>query len=314
MKIIGSGIYNYDIIMSRSYPQGFELGRRNPFVDTIHTEEVGGTCGNVMCMLAYLGEQVYPQAQFDCSPQGLKITDDLRRYGCDTRFVENIEKGGTTILECSHRRHKDTGEHTMAFRSYGPNSRFARRKQLRVKDEVPAFLEALEFVPDLYFFDSPEAGPRALAQALAAKGSLVYFESEGDRGNADNRRKMLRGFEVSHIIKCSSSNVSAQDLQGYEAGRLLILTDAEKGVRYNLNAAGWVSLPPVPNDNVVDWEGAGDWTTSAFIHFLSKHGVRQMADLTADLVEECLNAAQQMASRSVSYLGSKGMIHASSSL
>ncbi len=309
MKIIGSGIYNLDIILRRSYPEGFVVGRRNPFVDTVHSEEVGGTCGNFMCMLAHYGEQVYPQAQFDCSPQGLKITDDLRRYGCDTRFVENSEQGGTAILECSHRLDKNTGEHKIAFRAYGPESRFIRRKQLRVKDEVPAFLEALDFVPDLYFFDSPEAGPRALAQAFAAKGSLVYFESEGDRGNADNRRKMLRGFEVSHIIKCSSSNVSAEDLQGYETGRLLILTDAEKGVRFNLNGAGWVTLPPVPNDNVVDWEGAGDWTTATFIHQLSLHGVRSMADLTPELVALCLNEAQKVASRSVSYIGSKGMIH-----
>jgi sugar/nucleoside kinase (ribokinase family) len=262
-------------------------------------------------MLAHYGEEVYPQAQFDCSPQGQQIKADLERYGCDTRFVENIPTGGTAILECSHRLDKNTGEHKIAFRSYGPESRFIRRKQLRVKDEVPAFLEALAFVPDLYFFDSPEAGPRALAAALAAKGSLVYFESEGDRGNADNRRKMLRGFEVSHIIKCSSSNVSAEDLQGYEQGRLLILTDAEKGVRFNLNGAGWVSLPAVPNDNVVDWEGAGDWTTATFIHQLSLQGVRQMRDITPELVTRCLNEAQKVASRSVSYIGSKGMIRES---
>jgi sugar/nucleoside kinase (ribokinase family) len=122
---------------------------------------------------------------------------------------------------------------------------------------------------------------------------------------------MLRGFEVSLIIKCSSSNVSAEDLQGYEQGRLLILTDAEKGVRFNLNGAGWVSLPAVPNDNVVDWEGAGDWTTATFIHQLSLHGVRQMADLTPELVTLCLNEAQKVASRSVSYIGSKGMIRES---
>jgi hypothetical protein len=48
MKIIGSGVYNLDIILRRSYPDGFVLGRRNLFVDTIHSEEVGGTCGNVM--------------------------------------------------------------------------------------------------------------------------------------------------------------------------------------------------------------------------------------------------------------------------
>ena len=148
MKIIGSGIYNLDIILRRSYPEGFEIGRRNPFMDMVHSQEVGGTCGNVMCMLAHYGEEVYPQAQFDCSPQGQQIKTDLERYGCHTNLVENIPTGGTAILECSHRLDKNTGEHKIAFRSYGPESRFIRRKQLRVKDEVPAFLEALAFVPD----------------------------------------------------------------------------------------------------------------------------------------------------------------------
>jgi hypothetical protein len=60
---------------------------------------------------------------------------------------------------------------------------------------------------------------------------------------------------------------------------------------------------------VVDWEGAGDWTTATFIHQLSLHGVRQIADLTHELVTLCLNEAQKVASRSVSYIGSKGMIH-----
>ena len=311
MKIIGSGVYNYDTIVERSYPQGFVVGKKNPFVENVISAEVGSTCGNVMCMLAYHGEEVYPQAQFDMSDQGYRLKADLERYGCDTRYVENISSGGTAMLDCTHKRDKATGAHTISFRTHGPNSRFAKRKQLRERDEVPAFLEALTFVPDLYFFDAPEAGPRALAAAFAQQGALVYFESEGDRGNEANERKMRKGFEVSHIIKCSSSNVTAEQLKGYEQGRLLILTDGDKGVRFNLNNGGWIMLPPIPNDNVQDWEGAGDWTTATFIHQLSLRGISRMDQLTADVVADCLNEAQKVASKSVSYIGSKGMIRSS---
>lgn len=48
--IIGSGQYNFDIIKVREYPDGFIIGKRNPYIETIIAEEVGGTCGNVMCM------------------------------------------------------------------------------------------------------------------------------------------------------------------------------------------------------------------------------------------------------------------------
>ena len=70
-------------------------------------EEVGGTCGNVMCILAHLGLDTYPQASLDESPEGFKIKADLERYGCDTLFVTNTPDGGTTLLRVTHRRNPD---------------------------------------------------------------------------------------------------------------------------------------------------------------------------------------------------------------
>ena len=47
---LGSGIYCLDTIV----------------VDgKVTLEEVGGTCGNVMCILAHLGLETYPQASLD---------------------------------------------------------------------------------------------------------------------------------------------------------------------------------------------------------------------------------------------------------
>lgn len=43
---------------------------------------------------------------------------------------------------------------------------------------------------------------------------------------------------------------------------LFIRTMAEKGMELNLCGRGWKKIAPVPNDHVVDWEGAGDWTSS----------------------------------------------------
>ena len=43
--IIGSGIYNLDVIVVREYPSWPE---RRPFVDRTVLQEVGGTCGNVL--------------------------------------------------------------------------------------------------------------------------------------------------------------------------------------------------------------------------------------------------------------------------
>ena len=60
-------------------------------------EEVGGTCGNVMTILSWLGWKSYPQVCLDDSPIGLKIAADLARYGCDCRYVTNTPGGGATL-------------------------------------------------------------------------------------------------------------------------------------------------------------------------------------------------------------------------
>ena len=301
-----SGNFALDTIVTRAYPNGFVVGNNNKFIETVIAECVGNTCGNVAAILPYLGVQTFPIGHFDLSEQGLQIKSDLKRYGADVRFVENSEKGGTTLLRCTHKRDKMTGEHTTSFRATSPGSRFPKRRFIRVRDEAPAFIEALDFVPDIFFFDAAEAGLRYLAGELRQRGTLVYFEPEGDA----DKKKFLKAIEVSDIVKFSHEKV--RDLSFVEqcSDKLLVRTMGAEGLEFNLCGQGWVKVAPVPNDNVVDWEGAGDWTTSQFIACLCERDTLSVAQMTVESVRECLEKACQTASRSVSYLGSKGMIDA----
>ena len=150
--VIGSGIYMLDSIVVRDYPAWPSL---RPFSERTVIEEVGGTCGNVMCILAWLGWKAMPEVSLDESPEGRKIASDLARYGCDLRHVTNTPGGGATILRCTHKRDAE-GNHTIAFRATGSGgSRFPKRHFLRARDEAPAFLEALAETPAVFFFDDP---------------------------------------------------------------------------------------------------------------------------------------------------------------
>ena len=175
-----SGNFALDTIVVREYPKGFVNGSRNAFVEKVVEECVGNTCGNVACILPYLGVQTFPIAHLDESEQGIKIKEDLQRYGADVRFVENSAQGGTTLLRCTHKRDNATGNRITTFRVTSPGSQFPKRKYLRARDEAPALLERLDFVPDIFFFDVAEAGLRYLASQLRKKGTLVYFEPESD--------------------------------------------------------------------------------------------------------------------------------------
>ena len=81
--VIGTGIFNLDIIVKRDYPEWPQL---RPFTDNVVMEEVGGTCGNVMCMLSWMGWVARPIASLDDSEEGRKITKDLKHYDCLIKF------------------------------------------------------------------------------------------------------------------------------------------------------------------------------------------------------------------------------------
>lgn len=301
-----SGNFALDIIVTREYPEGFVIGKNNKFTETIEVESVGNTCGNVSAILPYLGVKSFPVAHFDLSEQGKYLKEDLERYGADTRFVQNTIKGGTPMLRCTHKRDKATGEHVVAYHGYSPDSRFAKRKFIRERDEAPALLESLDFVPDVYFFDAAEAGVRCLAKELRKKGTLVYFEPE----NCKDVKKFLKAVEVSDIVKFSHENILDLSFTEQYQNKLFIRTMGAEGLEFNLCGKGWEKVAPVPNANVVDWEGAGDWTSSQFIACLCDKELLSIDALNINNVRACLEQACATASRSVSYLSSKGMIDA----
>ena len=287
--IIGTGIFNLDIIVVREYPQWPEM---RPFVEKEVLQEVGGTCGNVMCMLASMGWKVRPVACLDDSAEGRKITEDLKQFGCDCSFVSNTAGGGTTLLRCTHKKDA-AGNHVMGVRAGSPGgSRFPKRHFLRARDEAPEFLAALKNAPAVFFFDDPAAGNRALARGLKERGALVYFEPSKVASNAD-----LEAVGLSDIIKFSDENVPDVSFADAYPDKIFIQTMGPGGVRIKEKGGAWYVIEGVKNDAVVDTEGAGDTFTSAFINAVAE----------GKTAADAARVALAMASRSVGFLGSKGM-------
>ena len=210
-------------------------------------------------------------------------------------FVEKEvlqEVGGTTLLRCTHKKDAE-GNHLMSVRAGSPGgSRFPKRHFLRARDEAPVFLSALKDTPAVFFFDDPAAGNRALAKGLKEHGSLVYFEPSKIASNAD-----LEAVALSDIIKFSDENVPDVSFADAFQDKVFIQTMGPGGVRIKEKGGAWYVIEGVRNDVVVDAEGAGDTYTSAFIN--------AMAD--EKTVVDAAREAMKMASRSVGFLGSKGM-------
>lgn len=306
-SIIGSGQYNWDKIVLRNYPHGFIPGKRNNCWEEILVEEVGGTCGNVMCMLSRLGWDARPQVKLIDTEEGQKLADSLASYGCDTRHVSLVPNGGFSGMTCTHRRSNKTGEHELGLRPFGPNgSQFRKITELRARDEVPAFLDGLEEAPDVCFFDHNEAGPRKIAEELRKQGSLIYYECENNR----DWNKFIKSVQVADIIKFSDENVPDLSFCEEYTNKLFIQTQGSKGLQFKLREGEWIHVQPQQVSNVVDWEGCGDTITAVFLYELGNLGLPKVSELTEEQVKTALTAATEKAALCTQYYGSKGWLKA----
>ena len=266
-------------------------------------QHVGGTAGNVMTILAWYGWHTLPAARLDDSEVGFQLKADMEAYGCDTRLVSNAPDGGTTILDIIHKTGRD-GMPKTAYMAHSPRGgRFVNHRFWTLKQAQELF-DSLEEMPDVFFFDRCAPGNILLAQLFHQRGVLVYYEP-----NEPVDRNFLRAVAVSDIVKFSDERHPDTSFSNDYADKLFIQTRNQNGLRYRLRDGEWKNLEPVWNPNAVDGEGAGDWTSSTFIHALGQHGLPSIAELQVSVLENCLMKAQQVASESVSYVGAKGLIH-----
>ncbi len=287
--ILGAGLVSLDILM-----RGYE--------ETV-SYKVGGTCGNVLMILAYMGWESYPVARLNGSEQSRLMLDDMRSHGVHTDFVSTLDDGATPIIIQHNIIDKD-GNPTHKFTFQGNRGSLHLDYKPVMKKTVMKVLEDLQFLPSVFFFDRVSAATLAMAEHFKARGSLVYFEPSAKSKPTDFNKAVI----YSDIIKFADQRIPDVSYTEAYSDKLFIQTLGGQGLRYNLFGRGWKSLAPVQNDNIVDTSGAGDWTSAAFLNEMSKAGLTTIDELTEDNVKQFLSKAQEKASQSCSYEGARGMM------
>ena len=285
---VGAGLISLDVLIWE--------GKRIPV-----SFYVGGTCGNVMMILSYMGWETYPIARLDSTKDGMRVLADMEKHNVHTDFVSTND-GKTPVIVQRNFINKD-GIPTHRFESRPNMGRFYldfKSLTMRQADEV---IGRIDFVPKVFFFDRVSPAILKLAVIFKEKGSVIFFEPSSRSGNVILFNKCV---EVSDIIKFSEQRI--KDIKQFESykDKLFIQTQGAKGLSYRLNF-GWIHLEPVANDKVIDTAGAGDWTTAAFINELFKTRNR-ISDISVIEIERALNDAQKIGAQSCSYEGARGMM------
>lgn len=286
--IVGAGLISLDVLIRD--------GERLPV-----SYYVGGTCGNVMMILAHMGWNAYPIARLDGTKDTTRLLADMKRNGVHTDYISTND-GKTPVIVQRNFINKD-GVPTHRFESRNNMGRFYLDFKSLTMKQADAVIARIDFVPKVFFFDRVAPAILKLATTFKGKGSVVFFEPSSRGGDV---KRFNQCVEVADIVKFSDQRIKDYRQFDAVADKLFIQTQGAEGLIYRLNS-DWNHLEPVHNDNVVDTAGAGDWTAAALINELYKDKEKQeMFNFTPAAIAKALNAAQRIGAQSCSYEGARG--------
>lgn len=287
---VGAGLISLDVLIwdGKLIPVGYY---------------VGGTCGNVMMILAHMGWESYPIARLDETKDAQRIKEDMLNHNVHIDFVSTGD-GKTPVIVQRNFINKD-GVHTHKFESRNNIGRFYLDFKSLTLKQANEVIDKIGFVPKVFFFDRVSPAILKLASVFKEKGSIIFFEPSSRGGNVKMFNKCV---EVSDIVKFSDQRIKGAHQFDDLKDKLFIQTQGANGLSFRLNSE-WIHLEPFMNDNVVDTAGAGDWTAAALINELYKDKeVKEIKSLTLSGLKSALNQAQKVGAKSCSYEGARGMM------
>jgi fructokinase len=304
---VGTGRLTLDVIV--------RTGGGNP---SPPRSQAGGTCGNVLANLAYLGWSCYPLTDLGDDDPGARFVGDLERWGVRVDLIRRLEGEQTPVI-IHHIREtpppsaeRPSAERTAATHSFSSRCPFCGRR-LRYYEPLAAkaVLDRLPAVPPtrVCFFDRDSEGALLLARHCSGRGALVVFEP-----NYAGRETLFpEALASAHVLKYARDKLPHLGKQYSLDGPLLLIeTLGAEGLRY-LDRRGpkaeWEYLPAFAVDVVRDAGGSGDWCTAGFVHLLGQRGLQGFRAASGQDVREALRFGQALASWGCRFEGARGGVY-----
>jgi fructokinase len=262
----------------------------------------GGTCGNVLTILAFLGWNAYPIARHNKSPLAQIIKGDLTRWGVHLDFIGcEPTTLPPVVVQRVFGRPKGGKTHSFAWFCPGCGARLPSFKPVLAKP-----LEAVSHIlpkPQVFFFDRLSRSALQLADHCARLGAVVVFEPSmiGDP------KLFSEAVRLSHIIKYSQDRISAvHEFRGSAEPLLEIETMGGAGLRYRRSGQAWAEVEAFSIRRTIDTSGAGDWCTAGILHSICQYGVDGLRHCTDDNILEAVRVGQAMAAWNCQFEGARG--------
>ena len=265
----------------------------------------GGTCGNVLAVLTYLGWNAYPIARLNGDAASERVKNDLRDVGVMLDLAECAPTVSTPIVVQIIRRSADgTSRHRFEWACPECGNALPRFKPVPTH-AVPT-IAARMINPSVFFMDRISRSSLELAKIAAARGALVYLEPS----EITDARLFGEALRVAHVVKYSNDRLGSLGHHAPRSGILLeIQTLGSRGLVYRSRLTGnpaWVHLPAVLAPILRDACGAGDWCSAGVIARLGAAGLDGLFGAEQRDFADALRYGQTLAAWNCRFEGARG--------
>lgn len=297
LSCVGSGLVTLDIVVDRESPDQYVV-------------RSGGSCGNVMAILAYLGWNTYPIARLGQDNAASMVLDDFTLFGVDTTFITREPTASTpTIIEGV--RNPRNGSRTHSYTLHCPQCGNYMLRYRAIPQALTGRVVNELGQAQVFYFDRLSKGILDLAKHYREQGALVVFEPSAIK----DERLFNKAARLAHILKYSDERLS--DVSGVLEDYIApfeIQTLGREGLRYRRStgknqAALWQYMPAYRVSDVVDEAGAGDWCTSGIIHSLGRYGVKSFWRTRSSGIRKALELGQALAAVNCRFRSARGTMY-----
>ncbi len=277
--------------------------------DEVPRSWAGGSCGNVLTILAYFGWRSYPVARLGRDMAAKTIAEDMRKHKVDLRYV-SYDKAVHTPIILQRILTSPDGSPTHRFYWVCPNCGkwlpryrpLLLRRARALADDVPKI--------SWFYFDRVSAATLYLAEKARAQGALVVFEPT----NIKEDEQFEKAISACDVLKYSNERAKDRVKSTYESSaQMVIETLGVEGLRYRLRRNGkcgkWKLLPAFRVADLKDAAGAGDWCTAGMMDMLSKEKGTPLRRVSEKKIVAALRYGQALGALNCAFEGARGAMY-----
>ncbi|MBL0745721.1 PfkB family carbohydrate kinase [Chryseolinea lacunae] len=294
--VYGTGLVSLDIVVSANSEE-----------PSYHW--AGGTCGNVLTMLSYLGWKSFPIARLNEDAASMRVKTDMKRWGVDLTYAGQPPSTSTPIITQENSIdkkgrpiHKFHWKNCPKCGAWLPNYRAVTLTATAdIKEKVSS--------GNIFFFDRISPGAIDLAEHFKSLGAIIFFEPSAK----SDLKQLKRALSLADIVKYSDKRFlsSLSDIRSFTSAFLEIQTLGSEGLRYRTHTSSkldrrWRKLPAFQVSSIKDTCGCGDWTSAGFISKVCNIKAEDLKKISEQTVVSGLKYGQALAAWNCGFEGARG--------